>query len=136
MFGYFIEVTKSYLNLVPDSYIRKQTLTNCERYITEELKEVENQVLGAEEKIIELEYELFLDLRSKISQQVERIQKSASVVSTLDVLCSFAQVAEDLNYVMPIVDNSGEINIKDRKTPSNRKNVTKWFICSKRYIPK
>lgn len=114
VFGYFIEVTKSYLNQVPESYIRKQTLTGCERYITEELKEIENQVLGAEEKIIELEYELFLEIRNKISKQIERIQKSASVASTIDVLCSFAQVAEDLNYVMPIVDNSGEINIKDR----------------------
>lgn len=119
VFGYFLEVTKSYLNLVPDRYIRKQTLANCERYITEELKEIENQILGAEEKIISLEYNLFLELRNKIASQIERIQTSASVVSTIDVLCSFAQVAEDLNYVMPIVDNSGEIEIKDRKTSCN-----------------
>lgn len=91
VFGYFLEVTKSYLNLVPDRYIRKQTLTNCERYITEELKEVENQILGAEEKIISLEYDLFLELRNKIAKQIERIQKSANIVSTLDVLCSFAR---------------------------------------------
>ena len=119
VFGYFLEVTKSYLNLVPDRYIRKQTLANCERYITEELKEIENQILGAEEKIISLEYNLFLELRNKIASQIERIQTSACVVSTIDVLCSFAQVAEDLNYVMPIVDNSGEIEIKDRKTSCN-----------------
>ena len=114
VFGYFLEVTKSYLNLVPDRYIRKQTLTNCERYITEELKDVENKILGAEEKVVSLEYDLFIELRNKIASQIERIQKSANIVSTLDVLCSFAQVAEELNYVMPIVDNSGEIEIKER----------------------
>lgn len=114
VFGYFLEVTKSYLNLVPDRYIRKQTLTNCERYITEELKDVENKILGAEEKVVSLEYDLFIELRNKIASQIERIQKSANIVSTLDVLCSFAQVAEELNYAMPIVDNSGEIEIKER----------------------
>lgn len=117
VFGYYLEVTKSYLNLVPDRYIRKQTLANCERYITEELKEVENEILGAEEKVIILEYDLFVEIREKISKQIDRIQKSAYVISTLDVLCSLATVAEDLNYTMPIVDNSGEIDIKEGRHP-------------------
>lgn len=117
VFGYFIEVTKSYLNLVPERFIRKQTLTNCERYITEELKELESQILGAEEKLIDLEYKTFLEIRVKISQEIKRIQKSAEIISTLDVLISFARVAEDLNYVEPIVDNSGEIDIKEGRHP-------------------
>ncbi len=117
VFGYFIEVTKSYLSQVPDTYIRKQTLTNAERYITEELKELEEKTLGAQEKLIDLEYKIFQDIRNKISNQIKRIQKAAYVVSTLDVLASFATVATDLNYCMPIVDNSGEIDIKGGKHP-------------------
>ena len=117
VFGYFIEVTKSYLSLVPERFIRKQTLTNCERYITEELKKLESQILGAEEKLIDLEYKTFLEIRVKISQEIKRIQKSAEIISTLDVLISFARVAEDLNYVEPIVDNSGEIDIKEGRHP-------------------
>ena len=117
VFGYFIEVTKSYLSLVPETYIRKQTLTNAERYITEELKELEEKTLGAQEKLIDLEYKVFQEIRSKIASQIQRIQKTANVVSTLDVLCAFATVATDLNYCMPIVDNSGEININDGRHP-------------------
>ena len=117
VFGYYLEVTRSYLNLVPDRYIRKQTLTNCERYITEELKKVEDEIIGAEEKVIALEYDLFTELRKKISNEIERIQLSATVISTLDVLCSFATIAEELNYVMPIVDNSGEIDIQAGRHP-------------------
>jgi DNA mismatch repair protein MutS len=82
VFGYYIEVTKSFLSQVPDRYIRKQTLTGCERYITEELKKLEEDILGAEEKSVDLEYNLFIELRSKIAMQIERIQKSAYVVST------------------------------------------------------
>ena len=117
VFGYYLEVTRSYLNLVPDRYIRKQTLTNCERYITEELKKVEDEIIGAEEKVVALEYDLFTELRKKISNEIERIQLSATVISTLDVLCSFATIAEELNYVMPIVDNSGEIDIQAGRHP-------------------
>ena len=91
VFGYYIEVTKSYLACVPDRFIRKQTLANCERYITEELKEFENKVMGAEEKIVVLEYDLFLELRDKISKQIERIQNASNIVSTLDVICSFSR---------------------------------------------
>ncbi len=117
VFGYYLEVTKSFLSQVPDRYIRKQTLTNAERYITEELKNLENQILGAEEKVVNLEYEAFTKIREEISKNVKRLQKSANVVSTLDVLASFAQVAEDMNYCMPIVDNQGSIDIKEGRHP-------------------
>ena len=117
VFGYFIEVTKSNLSMVPDRFIRKQTLTNCERYITEELKNLENQILGAEEKVITLEYNTFIEIRNKIENELQRLQKSASIVATLDVLCSLSQIAEDLNYVMPIVSDNGKINIKDGRHP-------------------
>lgn len=117
VFGYYIEVTKSYLNQVPERFIRKQTLANAERYITEELKTLENQILGAEEKVVNLEYNAFVQIREEISRNVKRLQKSSEVVATLDVLASFAQVAEDMNYCMPQVDNSGVINIKGGRHP-------------------
>ena len=117
VFGYFIEVTKSNLSLVPERFIRKQTLANCERYITEELKKVENEILGAEEKVINLEYNAFCEIRDKIKTQVSRVQKSANIIATLDFLTSLATVADDMNYVMPIVDNSGDIDIKDGRHP-------------------
>ncbi len=117
VFGYFIEVTKSNLDQVPERYIRKQTLTNAERYITEELKNLENQILGAEEKVVNLEYDLFTKIREEIAKNIIRLQKTATLVSTLDVLASFAQVAEDMNYCMPQVDNSGVIDIKGGRHP-------------------
>ena len=137
VFGYFIEVTKSYLNLVPDRFVRKQTLANCERYITEELKELENQILGAEEKLIDLEYKIFLEIRVKISQEIKRIQKSAEIISTLDVLISFARVAEDLNYVEPVVDNGGEIDIKEGRHPVIEKMLPAGnFVQNDTYLDK
>ena len=117
VFGYFIEVTKSYLSQVPDRYIRKQTLTNAERYITEDLKSLENQILGAEEKVVNLEYNAFIEIREEIAKNIKRLQSTAMAVSELDVLTSFAQVAEDLNYCMPQVDNSGIIDIKAGRHP-------------------
>ena len=117
VFGYFIEVTKSYLNQVPDRFIRKQTLTNAERYITEELKNLENQILGSEEKVINLEYEAFVEIREEIARNVIRLQKTSEVISTLDVLTSFAQVAEDMNYCMPEVNSSGTIDIQNGRHP-------------------
>ena len=117
VFGYYIEVSKSFIPQVPERYIRKQTLTNGERYITEELKTLENQVLGAEEKVVNLEYNEFVKIREQIAQNIKRLQKTANVVSTLDVLTSFAQVAEDLNYCMPQVDNEGIIDIKEGRHP-------------------
>ena len=113
VFGYYIEVSKSYVSQVPDRFIRKQTLTNGERYITEELKTLENQILGAEEKVVNLEYNAFVEIRQEIAKNIKRLQKTANVVSTLDVLSSFAQVAEDMNYCMPTVDSNGIIDIKE-----------------------
>ena len=118
VFGYYIEVTKSFLKQVPtDRYIRKQTLTGAERFITEELKSIEDKVLGAEERIITLEYEEFVKIRTKISSQIERLQKSATVVAIVDVLNDFATVAEDYEYCMPTVDDEDEILIKDGRHP-------------------
>ena len=117
VFGYYIEVSKSNISLVPDRYIRKQTLTNGERYITEELKKLENQILGAEEKVVNLEYNIFVAAREKIETQVERLQKSAEIIATMDALCSFATVADDQDYVRPQVDNSGVIDIKNGRHP-------------------
>ena len=117
VFGYYIEVSKSFVSQVPDRFIRKHTLTNGERYITEELKTIENQILGAEEKVVNLEYNEFVKIREEIARNIKRLQKTATVVSTLDVLASFAQVAEDMNYCMPVVKNDGEINIKEGRHP-------------------
>ena len=137
VFGYFLEVTKSYLSQVPDYYIRKQTLANAERYITEDLKNLEEKTLGAQDKLIDLEYKVFQEIRAKIAVQIQRIQKAASIVSTLDVLCSFATVAMDLNYCMPIVDNSGEINIKDGRHPVIEKMLPSGeFIENDTYLNK
>ena len=137
VFGYYLEVTKSYLSQVPDTYIRKQTLTNGERYITEELKILEEKTLGAQEKLIDLEYKVFQEIRAQISSQIQRIQKTANIVSTLDVLTSFATVALDLNYVMPIVDNSGEVDIRDGRHPVIEKMLPSGsFIENDTYLNK
>ena len=118
VFGYYIEVTKSFLKQVPtDRYIRKQTLTGAERFITEELKSIEDTVLGAEERIVTLEYDEFVKIRSKISSQIERIQKSSNVVAILDVLNDFACIAEEYEYVKPKVDDEDEILIKGGRHP-------------------
>ncbi len=134
VFGYYIEVTNSNLKFVPDRYIRKQTLTNGERFITEELKEIEDAILGSQEKLVDLEYKLFLEVRDKISSQILRIQKTADIIATLDVLTSFANVAETMNYTMPIVDNSGEIDIKEGRHPVIEKMISARKFCAKRYI--
>ena len=137
VFGYYIEVTKSNISLVPDRYIRKQTLTNGERYITEELKNLENQILGAEEKVVNLEYNVFVEVRDKIESQVERVQKTAGIIATLDTLCSLATVAEDQNYVRPEVDNSGVIDIKDGRHPVIEKILPSGsFVQNDTYLDK
>ncbi len=137
VFGYFIEVTKSNLNQVPDRYIRKQTLANGERYITEELKKIEETILGAEDKLINLEYNVFQDIRSKLEQQIERIQSTADVISKLDVLTSFATVAEDMDYVKPIVDEEGIIEIKDGRHPVIEKMLPSGsFVQNDTYLDK
>ena len=137
VFGYYIEVTKSNLSQVPDRYIRKQTLANGERYITEELKKLENEILGAEERVINLEYNAFVEIRDKIKENVQRIQRTANIISTLDVVTSFATVADDMNYVMPIVDNSGIIDIKDGRHPVIEKMLTgNSFVPNDTYLDK
>ena len=117
VFGYFIEVTNSYKDLVPEDYIRKQTLTNCERYITSELKELEGKVLGAKERLTALEYEVFCSIRTQISGEVERIQKTAKAIATLDCLASLAETAFVNNYCAPHITNDGIIDIKDGRHP-------------------
>ena len=137
VFGYFIEVTKSYLNQVPERFVRKQTLTNAERFITEDLKNLENQILGAEEKVVNLEYNAFVQIRDEIAKNVKRLQKSANIVSTLDVLTSFATVAEDLNYCMPEVDDSGILDIKGGRHPVIDKMLgTGVFVENDTYLDK
>ena len=137
VFGYYIEVTKSNISLVPDRYIRKQTLTGGERYITEELKNLENQILGAEEKVVNLEYNVFVEVRDKIESQIERVQKSAGIIATLDCLCSLATVAEDQNYVRPEVDNSGVLDIKDGRHPVIEKILPSGsFVQNDTYLDK
>ena len=117
VFGYYLEVTKSNYNLVPDYYIRKQTLANSERYITPDLKEVESKLLGAEDKVIELEYTLFQEIREKIKTFTKRIQKTAMAVAALDALVSFADVSEQYKYCKPIINQGGVMNIKNGRHP-------------------
>lgn len=117
VFGYYIEVTNSYKEMVPEGYIRKQTLTNCERFITQELKELEGKILGAKDRAIALEYEIFSTIRETIGDETERLQKTAKALATLDVLCSFAQVAVTNNYVCPTITNDGTIEILEGRHP-------------------
>ena len=117
VFGYYIEVTNSFLDKVPNTYIRKQTLTNCERFITEELKNIEGRVLGAKERVEALEYEIFAGIRSTIAEQILTLQKTASAISKLDVLCSFATVSVANSYVRPTLNTDGIINIKSGRHP-------------------
>ena len=117
VFGYYIEVPNSFKEFVPEEYIRKQTLANCERYITQELKELESKVLGAQERIVKLEYEIFSTVRKKIADEFHRIRKTASATAALDVLCSFASVSIQNNYVCPEMTEKPIISIKDGRHP-------------------
>ncbi len=117
VFGYYIEVTNSYKDMVPETYIRKQTLTNCERYITQELKNIEGRILGAKDKAIALEYKLFDEIRKQVASQLERIQDTASAIAELDVLNSLANVASDNRYVRPDVNLKDNILLKDSRHP-------------------
>jgi len=130
VFGYYIEVTKSNLHLVPDHYIRKQTLVNAERFITPELKEFEAKVLGAEEAICQLEYRLFEDIRKKVSDATPRLQKTASAIAITDILASMADIADRYDYIRPIVDEGDEIIIRDGRHP-----VLERMGLSERFIP-
>lgn len=128
VFGYFLEVTKSYQNIVPGRYIRKQTLANCERYITDELKEMEDTILNAEEKRCTVEYGVFLELRALLEQAVPRIQQTASAIAMLDVLQSLAALAYEMHYVRPQITAGGKIYIKDGRHPVIEKIVKGAFV--------
>ena len=117
VFGYYIEVSKSYAAQVPETYIRKQTLVNCERYITPELKEMENTILNAQDQVTALEYRLFCEVRQQAADRVADIQRSAAAVAQVDVLRSFAQVAAEQNYCMPQVDLSDAVEISEGRHP-------------------
>ena len=117
VFGYYIEVSKSNMNAVPDRYIRKQTLANGERYFTQELKDMESQILGAGEKRVALEYQLFCELRTRVAENVHRVQKTAYLLSKLDVYCSLAEVASRNSYCRPEVGYGDVISIKDGRHP-------------------
>ena len=117
VFGYFIEVSNSFKNKVPADYIRKQTLSNCERYITMELKEIEGRVLGAKDRAVQLEYELFCEIRKKVADNLNRIQKTAKAIAKLDVLLSFAITSYENRYIKPIVNNTDKIVLKDSRHP-------------------
>jgi len=123
VFGYYLEVTNSYQNLVPKNWIRKQTLANAERYTTDKLKELEDIILGAEDKLFSLEYDLFCEVRDKIGAEVKRIQKTAKAVAKLDVFSSLALVAEQNNYVCPEINTEGYINIKNGRHPVVEKTI-------------
>lgn len=117
VFGYYIEVPKSYVDLVPNTYIRKQTLANCERYITQELKDLEEKVLGAHNKILLLESKLFDNVRAQIGARVNRVQKTANAIATIDVVHSFAKVSLNNNYCRPVVDLSDVLQISEGRHP-------------------
>ena len=117
VFGYYLEVTNSYKQLVPENWIRKQTLANSERYTTERLKELEDVVLGAEEKLYNLEYQLFCEIRDHIFTQVDRIQQTARTIAMLDMVTSLAYVAEKNNYVRPSLNEQGILNIREGRHP-------------------
>ena len=135
VFGYYIEVTKSYLNLVPDYFMRKQTLANCERYITSKLKEIESIVIGAEEKSVNLEYEIFVNIREEMYKRLERIQKTAKALAKLDVLLSFATVAFKNHYVKPTLTEDGKIIIKDGRHPVVEKVIRdSAFVANDTYL--
>ena len=117
VFGYYLEVTNSYQNLVPPTWIRKQTLANAERYTTQELKDLEDIILGAEDKLFSLEYDLFSEIRDQISLEVRRIQQTAKAIAKIDVFASLALVAEQNNYIKPVMNTSGSLTIKNGRHP-------------------
>lgn len=117
IFGYYIEITKPNLSQVPDNYIRKQTLVNGERFVTSELKEYETKILGAEERLKDLEYDLFIEVRNDVAKEVDRLQKSSSAIAELDVLHCLARIAKKYKYECPVIDNSDIIEITEGRHP-------------------
>ena len=135
VFGYYLEVTNSYKDMVPDYYTRKQTLANAERYITPELKELEDMILGAEDKLYALEYEIYSQVRDTIAGEIERIQKTAKAVAALDAFASLAVVAERNNYTRPKINEKGIIDIKDGRHPVVERMIPNdMFIANDTYL--
>lgn len=135
VFGYYIDVTKSNADLVPENYIRKQTLVNNERYITPELKEMENLVLNAQTKINQMEYELFTGIREQIQTQIREIQQTSQAIAQLDVLCSFANVSSKLGYTRPVVDESFELQIEKGRHPVIEQMISDvMFVSNDTYL--
>lgn len=135
VFGYYLEVTKSFYDAIPENYIRKQTLSNCERFITPELKDMESLVLNAETKINKMEYELFTELRQRAAAHIVAIQETAEAISSLDVLLSFAEVSANLSYVKPEVNEESEIYIKNGRHPVIEQMCTGGtFVSNDTYI--
>ena len=135
VFGYYLEVTNSFKDMVPDYYMRKQTLTNAERFITPELKELEDMILGAEDKLTSLEYDLFCEIREHLAGEVIRIQKTAKAIAKLDVFASLALVAERNNYVCPKINEKGVIDIKGGRHPVVEKMIDHdLFIANDTYL--
>jgi DNA mismatch repair protein MutS len=130
VFGYYIEITKSNLSGVPADYIRRQTLANAERFVTEELKTYEEKVLGAEDRITELEYALFQAVREQTAAQSARITATATAIATLDLLTALANVAVDRNYCKPVVDESDQIEITEGRHP-----VVEALFTAERFVP-
>lgn len=135
VFGYYLEVTNSFKDLVPEYYTRKQTLTNAERYITPKLKELEDMILGAEDKLFALEYDLFCQVREELAAQIPRIQKTAKAIAQLDVYASLSVVAQRNNYVRPTVNTKGVIDIKNGRHPVVEKMINNdMFIANDTYL--
>ena len=130
VFGYYLEVTNSFLDLVPEDYIRKQTLTGAERFITEELKSLEGKLLGAKDRVVALEYELFDEIRKRVADNLERFQRTAAALARLDVLCSLANVAVENNYCRPKINNDGTILIKSGRHPVVEKLTSTPFVSN------
>ena len=137
VFGYYFEVTNSFKDMVPDYFIRKQTLVNAERFITDELKKLEDIILGAEDKLANIEYELFRDIRNKIADEVVRIKQTAKIVALIDVYCSLAYVAEHNNYVRPAINEKGIVDIKNGRHPVVEKMMNgSMFVENDTYLDK
>lgn len=135
VFGYSLEVTNTFRDQVPENYVRKQTLSNAERYVTQELKELEDLILGAEDKLYALEYELFSNVRDQIGEEVVRIQRTAKAVANLDVFASLALVAQRNNYVRPKINENGVIDIKNGRHPVVEKMIENdMFISNDTYL--
>ncbi len=134
VFGYYIEVTNSFLDKVPEDYIRKQTLTGAERFITEELKELEKRMLSAKDRSVQLEYEIFDEIRKKTANELVRFQQTAGAIATLDVLCSLSAVSADNHYCRPLVNNSGTINIKSGRHPVVEQVIKTPFVSNDTYL--